>query len=115
MGRIRDLRTLMWQRVGILRDAEGLRSALSSVEDWREELGRPLPRRADMELANMLLVSELIIRSALRREESRGAQYRTDFPERDDARWRCRILRSLRPDPDGTATTEVEEIREVIE
>ena len=36
---------------------------------------------------SMLLVSEGIVRSALMRQESRGAHYRSDFPTRDDANW----------------------------
>ncbi len=115
VARIGELRDLMWRRVGILRDRQGLEAALSALAEWRDELGAPQPRRADLELANMLQVSELIVRSALRREESRGAQYRTDFPERDDLRWRCRILRTFRAGADGADPTEVEEIREVIE
>ena len=37
-----------------------------------------------VELGNMLDVAQVIVASALAREESRGAHYRTDFPERDD-------------------------------
>jgi succinate dehydrogenase / fumarate reductase flavoprotein subunit len=40
-----------------------------------------------LELANMLKLSEVIIHSALQREESRGAHYRSDFPIRNDETW----------------------------
>jgi len=40
----------------------------------------------------MATVARLIARAALRREESRGAHYRLDFPERDDRRWRIRVM-----------------------
>ena len=40
-----------------------------------------------LELENMLKLAEVIVYSALQREESRGAHYRNDFPERDDLTW----------------------------
>ncbi len=41
--------------------------------------------RQAIELGNLLTVGDLIVRSALARKESRGAHYRNDFPNRDDA------------------------------
>jgi L-aspartate oxidase len=43
---------------------------------------------------NILTVGRLIARAALRREESRGGHYRTDFPERDDIHWKRRVIDS---------------------
>jgi succinate dehydrogenase/fumarate reductase flavoprotein subunit len=40
-----------------------------------------------LDLLNPVLVGELVTRSALERRESRGAHYRSDFPESDDAHW----------------------------
>jgi succinate dehydrogenase / fumarate reductase flavoprotein subunit len=40
-----------------------------------------------LELDNLLHFAELIVSGALKREESRGAHFRNDFPKRDDARW----------------------------
>ena len=40
----------------------------------------------------MLLVSRLVVDSALQREESRGTHFRRDFPDRDDEQWRVRIV-----------------------
>ncbi|MGY1601546.1 fumarate reductase (quinol) flavoprotein subunit [Geodermatophilus sp. SYSU D00815] len=59
---------------------------------------------AALELANMLDVSECILRSGMQREESRGAHQRTDFPARDDARFLCHLL--VHREPDGTARVE---------
>jgi succinate dehydrogenase/fumarate reductase flavoprotein subunit len=43
----------------------------------------------------MLEVARLVILFGLRREESRGAHFRSDYPERDDEHWRKRIYRRL--------------------
>ena len=75
------VRRLMWERVGILRTREGLERAL---KEFGQIASAPLlagPR-------NYVTVANIIARSALWREESRGAHYRLDFPQRDDARWR---------------------------
>ena len=82
----REVRRVLWEKAGILRSAESLQSALEELAG----LARPLPAvpaRAHYEESNLRTVGEVITRSALAREESRGANYRTDFPFRDDARW----------------------------
>ena len=45
-----------------------------------------------LSVRNLALLGRLLATAALRREESRGAHYRLDFPERDDARW-CAVTR----------------------
>ena len=65
------VRELAWEKCGIVRDAAGLHDALA----WLSDKGSD-----DFETRNMLLVTKLIALSALAREESRGAHYRTDFP-----------------------------------
>ena len=71
------VRRLMWERVGILRTREGLARALSEFEQIASAPLLPGPR-------NFVTAATLIARSALWREESRGAHYRLDFPKRDD-------------------------------
>src|SRR5262249_13080472 len=103
----RQLQATMWQKLGIVRDADRLAEGLGEVRALRAELGRHEP--ADVrelllhhELESSLLVAECCFGAALRREESRGAHYRLDFPERDDARWlrtiRIRLGTSGRPE-----------------
>jgi len=92
------LRALMWDAVGIMRDSEGLRAAEGQLRSWLAGY-RPRPTRASVELANMLLVGWQMARSALIREESRGAHYRLDYPETSDT-WRRRLsVRLVRPAP----------------
>src|SRR6478672_6165700 len=59
---------------------------------------------AALELANMLDISECILRSGMEREESRGAHQRTDFPARDDTRFLTHLL--VHRNPDGTSRVE---------
>jgi L-aspartate oxidase len=80
---IGELRVLMWKHAGLLRDGGGLREA----KRWLDELAKTKPRglyRRAIEARNLHTVAELIVTSALGREESRGAHYRNDFPLRDE-------------------------------
>jgi L-aspartate oxidase len=74
----------MWRDAGLLRDVEGLTVMRRELERMRVT---PSAERAALEFANLHAVAELIVLSALAREESRGAHYRNDFPKRDDARF----------------------------
>ena len=71
------LQQLMWQGAGIARHASGLRAAQALLEGWQVE-GEGLH---DLETANLLLLSRALVAAALQRRESRGAHFRTDFPE----------------------------------
>ena len=85
---------LMWRDVGILRDALTLRRALGELEAIQHQLERTGVDGRDlrfnlawhdwMNLRNLTLVSRAIARSALLRENSRGAHFREDFPEPGD-------------------------------
>lgn len=74
------LQQLMWRLVGLERSAEGLREAAATLASWRAD-GDTV---ADGENRNLLDLARLVVASALRREESRGAHDRTDFPETGD-------------------------------
>jgi L-aspartate oxidase len=83
-----SLRSLMVRRMGIVRDAAGLREAERQVAFWcRYVLPRVFDSRAGSELQNLLTVARLMIGSAQRRQESRGVHFRSDFPKRDDEHW----------------------------
>jgi fumarate reductase (CoM/CoB) subunit A len=87
------LREIMWEKGGIIRHREGLNEALSAVEEIHtESLGLPEPDdplklQRILELRSAAKVSALILASAMKREESRGAHFREDFPELDDKNW----------------------------
>ena len=95
--RLRDeLGKVMWERVGIVRSGAGLKQALKELSDLGARAakarvtGTPefnLTWQQVLDLRNMLTASELIARSALTREESRGAHYREDFPELANDNW----------------------------
>jgi L-aspartate oxidase len=79
---IAELRELMWKYAGLLRDENGLHQAQRGLEALAVSTPKGLFRRA-VEARNLLTVAELIVASALGREESRGAHYRNDFPLHD--------------------------------
>jgi L-aspartate oxidase len=79
---IAELREVMWKYAGLLRDANGLRQAQQRLEALARTMPRGVFRRA-VEARNLHTVAELIVTSALGREESRGAHYRNDFPLHD--------------------------------
>jgi L-aspartate oxidase len=80
---IREIQDLMWKDVGIIRGDVGLKRALLHLDEAASRVGNPQTRRAH-EAQNIHLASLLVTRSALKRLESRGAHYRTDFPDHDD-------------------------------
>jgi L-aspartate oxidase len=83
------LRSLMVRKMGIVRDRTALLEAQQTVVFWcRYALARTFASQAGWELQNLLTAARLMIWAALRREESRGVHYRSDFPQRDDASWR---------------------------
>jgi len=92
-----ELGTTMNRYCAVFRDEDGLQSALDTVKRLQEEAksayidDRGSVFNQDVlgaiELGYMLDAAETMVLSAIERKESRGAQFRTDFPERDDAQW----------------------------
>ena len=76
---ISNLKNLMWDKVGIIRNKESLNEAANILAAWQNKL--PLTERVSYGLSNMILTGHLITEAALIREESRGAHFRTDFPD----------------------------------
>jgi L-aspartate oxidase len=72
-----ELQELMWTHAGLERSAAGLQHAEGILAGW-SAAGDTVARLEDR---NLLDLARLVVRAALRREESRGAHYRVDFPE----------------------------------
>jgi L-aspartate oxidase len=83
---VSELKNLMWSKAGVIRGGAGLSQALENINRWSSDSGLFSTRR-EIEGLNLLTIADLICRSALAREESRGAHYRTDFPQRNDSKF----------------------------
>jgi succinate dehydrogenase flavoprotein subunit len=106
-----DMQTTLETAAGIYRDGPTLtkavdqirllqeRFAIVGIDDHSHTFNTEL--LALLELSGMLDVAQTIIESALRREESRGAHQRTDFPNRDDEKYLAHTL--VHRQPDGSA------------
>ncbi|MEF9437262.1 MAG: hypothetical protein L0922_00375 [Candidatus Mariimomonas ferrooxydans] len=72
----------MWEKVGIIRCRESLSAAKEQLRELDFILKADFLSRDELELKNMLTAAHLITDSALLREESIGAHYRSDFQDR---------------------------------
>ncbi|QFU82940.1 L-aspartate oxidase [Natronorubrum aibiense] len=96
---LEELGDLLWTHAGILRNEDGLREGLDHLEDLRartadlqidgDRTSRSFEYAVDLSMS--LTVAEVLLRTALERTESRGAHYRTDFPETDPD-WRQNLI-----------------------
>jgi L-aspartate oxidase len=92
-GLRRELASAMSSKVGVERDAGSLSSLASSLQGLatRAAALEPAAARDRLELVNLLDVARAMVALATERAESRGAHYRRDHPEPDDA-FRCRLV-----------------------
>ena len=95
-----DVRDLMWRCCGLLRNGPGLQQAVSQLEAWRAAVITAAATESNDEFRrahSIVTVGVMIARAALRREESRGGHFRSDFPNHDDIKWRKRVADRLEP------------------
>jgi len=85
----RELQAMMWECAGIERDGPGLERGLQTIAGWPARQAAVCTRE-EFERQQMTTVAALMLTAALRRTESRGGHYRSDYPERDDTHWRRR-------------------------
>jgi fumarate reductase flavoprotein subunit len=103
-----EMQKTMEESAGIYRSGDSLARAADKLRELQERFGDVriedqsrtfnTERVAALELSFMLDVAEVIVNAALRREESRGAHQRTDFPARDDQRFLAHSLIYRNPD-----------------
>jgi succinate dehydrogenase / fumarate reductase flavoprotein subunit len=92
-----ELQTLMMDKASVVRSAESLTEAKHGIAEIRNRYGRAgiddhgttfnTDLTEALELGAMIECAEALVTGALARQESRGAHYRIDFPERDDVNW----------------------------
>jgi fumarate reductase (CoM/CoB) subunit A len=94
------LMDVMWNNVAIIRNEDGLKSALKEIDELKSKsLNMNVPQGSGfnknlldaLEIENMLTIASLVTQSALLRRESRGSHYREDYPEKDE-RWNRSIV-----------------------
>ncbi|MCE2543479.1 MAG: L-aspartate oxidase [Acidobacteria bacterium] len=89
-----EVRDLMWRDVGLFRDGPRLARARDTLGEWEAALEPAVSDPDAARLTSLVTVGCLMARAALRREESRGAHYRSDFPERNDIDWARHVTES---------------------
>src|SRR5205807_9427564 len=103
----RALQESMQELVGIVRNESEMRSALDKIDNLRaraDNAGVTGNREYNpgwhtaLDLKNLLTVSEAIARAALERKESRGAQFREDYPDKDERFSKVNTMISKAPD-----------------
>lgn len=97
---VEQIRDVMWRHVGLFRERAMLEEAVDLFENPWRALDAHLRRGGSLDAgqwraANLLTVAWLIARAALRREESRGAHYRDDYPAPDEINWKRRVSETI--------------------
>ena len=102
------MQTTMMEKIGIYRNEKDMAAAVEEIKELRERYGSVRVQDTTkqfntdllelIELGNLLDLSLITAESALKRQESRGAHSREDYPERDDDNWLKHTLAYLEGD-----------------
>jgi succinate dehydrogenase / fumarate reductase flavoprotein subunit len=115
-----DLQEMMQELVGIVRTEEEMQRALAGLQKLSERAAKVSAQanrefnpgwHTALDLKNLLTVSEAVTRAALERKESRGAQFRDDFPEKDERFSNVNTI--TRKGADGTMEVRLEPLPEM--
>ncbi|MGI9197057.1 MAG: L-aspartate oxidase [Candidatus Nanopelagicales bacterium] len=96
---LRPLQQAMSADASVIRTAPSLERASDALEEIARIPGAT-PCTDDWETTNVHLVARALVHQARMREETRGSHWREDFPERDDERWRVRLVSRVTPSGD---------------
>jgi succinate dehydrogenase / fumarate reductase, flavoprotein subunit len=116
----KDLQEAMQDLVGIVRNEAEMREALDNISSLRGRTEQAVIAgnreynpawHTALDLENLLIVSEAIARAALERKESRGAQFREDYPDKDDRFAKVNTVASK--SPDGSMQVRLEPLPEM--
>jgi L-aspartate oxidase len=93
---ITEVQSVMWDYVGIVRSNLRLARAMRRIQFLEKETENFYKRTKItprlLELRNIVTCAKLIVMSALKRHESRGLHFTTDYPKQDDCRWKKNTL-----------------------
>jgi L-aspartate oxidase len=106
-GMRRPMQQIMDTDAGVLRSADSLASGAMQLTRLGES-GGAHPSTEDWETTNLHMIASVLVEHSRIREETRGSHWREDFPERDDARWRVRLV--TRMGDDGVLQTRKEPV-----
>ncbi len=90
-----SLRRTMWGQVGVIRSRDSLIRATAQLSRWMHMVSKPFATRADLEAKNMVQVAYCVAESALWRENSVGAHFRSDFSQAKRPGWKQHSQLSL--------------------
>ncbi|MEY2577943.1 MAG: succinate dehydrogenase / fumarate reductase, flavoprotein subunit, partial [Verrucomicrobiota bacterium] len=116
----RDLQEVMQHNVGIVREEGEMLAALDHLQTFWERAGRVgvIGHRdfnpgwhTALDLKNLLTVSEAVTRAAIERKESRGAQFRDDYPDKDEEFSKVNTI--IRKTADGTMEVQLAPLPEM--
>ena len=115
-----DMGSIMNKHLAVYRDKKGIEEALKQIKNLKEDYFKigvhdksktfNTNLLCTLELGGMIDCADAICISALEREESRGAHFRTDFPKRNDTEW-TRHIKELKGKVTGIDVGETEFIR----
>ncbi len=95
----RRMQRSMSEDASVMRSADSLAHVSRTLAEIEAEASG-VPCTDDWEATNLHVVARTLVHQARIREETRGSHWREDFPERDDERWRVRLVSRLTPEGD---------------